>query len=61
MPWPELFLKSRPMRPCRENVDFGKIRELREKLFDELDSSGGLSIPIRRPKNEQFYDRKLPR
>ena len=38
-----------------------RILELREKLFDELDSSGGLSIPIRRPKNEQFYDRKLPR
>ena len=38
-----------------------RILELREKLFDELDSSGGLSIPIRRPKNEQFYDRKLRR
>ena len=38
-----------------------RIFELREKLFDELDSSGGLSIPIRRPRNEQFYDRKLRR
>ena len=38
-----------------------RIMELREKLFDELDSSGDLAIPIRRPKNEQFYDRKLRR
>jgi N-acetylglucosamine-6-sulfatase len=38
-----------------------RILELREKLFNELDQTGGLSIPIRRPKNEQFYDRKLRR
>ena len=38
-----------------------RILELREQLFDELDETGGLSIPIRRPKNEQFYDRKLRR
>ncbi|MBC8349335.1 MAG: sulfatase [Verrucomicrobia bacterium] len=35
--------------------------ELREKLFDELEASGGMSIPVRRPKNDQYYDRKLPR
>jgi len=35
--------------------------ELREKLFDELEQSGGMSIPVRRPKNDQYYDRKLPR
>jgi N-acetylglucosamine-6-sulfatase len=35
--------------------------ELREKLFDELEQSGGMSIPVRRPKNEQYYDRKLAR
>ncbi|WP_407679072.1 sulfatase family protein [Candidatus Seribacter sulfatis] len=38
-----------------------RILELREKLFNELDSTSGLSLPIRRPKNEQFYDRKLRR
>ena len=38
-----------------------RIIELREQLFNELDQTGGLSIPIRRPKNEQFYDRKLRR
>jgi len=38
-----------------------RILELREQLFIELDQTGGLSIPIRRPKNEQFYDRKLRR
>jgi N-acetylglucosamine-6-sulfatase len=38
-----------------------RILELREQLFNELDETGGLSIPIRRPKNEQFYDRKLRR
>ena len=38
-----------------------RIVKLREQLFNELDETGGLSIPIRRPKNEQFYDRKLRR
>ncbi|MBG28942.1 MAG: acetylglucosamine-6-sulfatase [Opitutae bacterium] len=38
-----------------------RILELREKLFDELDATGGLVIPVRRPKNEQYYDRKLRR
>jgi hypothetical protein len=38
-----------------------RILELREQLFNELDQTGDLSIPIRRPKNEQFYDRKLRR
>jgi len=33
---------------------------LREKLFDELESNGPLMLPVRRPKNEQYYDRKLP-
>ncbi len=33
---------------------------LREKLFDELESSGPLTLPVRRPKNDQYYDRKIP-
>ena len=38
-----------------------RILELRERLFDELEDSGGITLPVRRPKNEQFHDRKLPR
>lgn len=38
-----------------------RVLELREKLFDELDATGGLVIPVRRPKNDQYYDRKLKR
>jgi N-acetylglucosamine-6-sulfatase len=33
--------------------------QLRNQLFSELESSGGLNMPIRPPKGEQFYDRKL--
>ena len=38
-----------------------RILELRERLFDELEDSGGITLPVRRPKNEQFHVRKLPR
>jgi N-acetylglucosamine-6-sulfatase len=38
-----------------------QIGELREQLFNELDESGGLVMPIRRPKGFYFGDRKLPR
>ena len=34
---------------------------LKKQLFDELGEMGGLNIPIRRPKDFQFYDRKLRR
>lgn len=37
-----------------------RIESLRTQLFDELESSGALTMPIRRPKGVQFYDRKLP-
>ena len=35
------------------------ISQLRTQLFSELESSGGLNMPLRPPKGEQFYDRKL--
>ncbi|MEM7396237.1 MAG: sulfatase/phosphatase domain-containing protein, partial [Verrucomicrobiota bacterium] len=34
---------------------------LQKQLFEELEASGGMIIPLRRPKNEQYYDRKLRR
>ncbi len=37
------------------------IAALRGQLFDELEASGGMVVPFRRPKGEQFYDRKLRR
>jgi N-acetylglucosamine-6-sulfatase len=36
-----------------------KIANFRKTLFKDLRSSGGLNIPIRTPKGEQFYDRKI--
>ncbi len=38
-----------------------QIAALRSRLFERLAASGGLQIPLRPPKGEQFYDRKLPR
>ena len=38
-----------------------QIVQLRNQMFKELKTSGGLTIPIRPPKGDQFYDRKLPR
>ncbi len=37
------------------------IGTLKKQLFDELEASGGMNIPLRRPKGEQYYDRKLRR
>jgi hypothetical protein len=37
------------------------IAAMRKGLFDKLQSSGGMQIPLRRPAGEQFYDRKLQR
>jgi len=34
---------------------------LKNQLFNELEEMGGLSMPIRPPKDFQFYDRKLRR
>ncbi len=34
---------------------------LRDQMFKELAASGGLVMPVRPPKGDQFYDRKLPR
>lgn len=37
-----------------------QIREWRERLFDKLEETDGMQIPLRRPAGaEQFYDRKL--
>ena len=41
---------------------FNKLaHELRTQLFNDLSEMGGLSMPIRPPKDFQFYDRKLRR
>tara|TARA_B000000565_G_scaffold211647_1_gene164941 strand:- start:134 stop:1333 length:1200 start_codon:yes stop_codon:yes gene_type:complete len=36
-----------------------KIETLRKQLFSELELSNGLNMPIRPPKGDQFYDRKI--
>ncbi len=38
-----------------------QIAELRKQLFDELEATGGMQVPFRRPKGSQYYDRKLRR
>ena len=38
-----------------------QILSMRTQLFQELDASGGLVLPVRPPKGVQFYDRKLRR
>ncbi len=38
-----------------------RIQHMRTQLFEELDASGGLVLPVRPPKGVQFYDRKLRR
>ncbi|HYW80838.1 MAG TPA: sulfatase [Thermoguttaceae bacterium] len=40
----------------REQID-----AMRDELFDRLETTGGMQIPLRRPIGEQFYDRKLHR
>ena len=39
----------------------GQVADLKELLFDELEASGALEIPLRRPKGEPLHDRKLRR
>ncbi len=38
-----------------------KIASMRKQLFDKLEATGGMEIPLRRPAGVQFYDRKLRR
>lgn len=38
-----------------------KIADLKKQLFDEMEASGGLHLPLRRPKGERLDDRKLKR
>ena len=38
-----------------------QIEPLKTQLFDELEASGGLNVPIRRPAGERLDQRKLPR
>ncbi len=38
-----------------------QIEQMQRQLFDELDASGGLILPLRPPVGVQFYDRKLRR
>lgn len=37
-----------------------RVAAMRKQLFDELESSGGLTIPVRRPEGERLDQRKLP-
>lgn len=37
-----------------------RIAAMQKQLFDELEASGGLLIPVRRPAGEVLDDRKLP-
>jgi N-acetylglucosamine-6-sulfatase len=41
---------------CREQVE-----ALRTQLFDEMEASGGLNMPVRRPAGERLDQRKLRR
>jgi len=38
-----------------------RIEGMRKQLFDELEATGGMQIPFRRPMGTQYYDRKLHR
>jgi N-acetylglucosamine-6-sulfatase len=38
-----------------------QVSHLRDQMFRELAISGGLIMPVRPPKGDQFYDRKLRR
>ena len=38
-----------------------QIAQFQQQLFDEMEQSGGLEMPIRRPSGEVLDDRKLPR
>ena len=38
-----------------------QIAEMQQRLFDELEATGGMQVPFRRPAGVQFYDRKLHR
>jgi N-acetylglucosamine-6-sulfatase len=38
-----------------------QIAAMQKQLFDELEASGGLTLPIRRPAGERLDDRKLRR
>lgn len=37
------------------------IAEMEKDLFDLLESTGGMQIPLRRPQGEPYHDRKRPR
>ncbi|MFT6498762.1 MAG: N-acetylglucosamine-6-sulfatase [Akkermansiaceae bacterium] len=39
----------------------GQVEALKKQLFDELEKSGALEIPVRRPKGKPLHDRKLRR
>jgi hypothetical protein len=34
---------------------------MQKQLFDELEATGGMLIPLRRPAGEPLHDRKLRR
>lgn len=38
-----------------------QVKAMQAQLFDELEASGGLAIPVRRPEGERLDQRKLPR
>jgi hypothetical protein len=38
-----------------------QVAQMRERLFDLLEETGGMQVPFRRPTGDQYYDRKLRR
>ena len=38
-----------------------RVAAMKKQLFDELEASGGLTLPVRRPVGERLDQRKLPR
>ena len=38
-----------------------RAAQMKEQLFDELEASGGLILPVRRPSGERLDQRKLRR
>lgn len=51
-----------------EPFEFGELTtlaktdaKLKKQLFDELEKSGALQMPVLRPEGEPLHDRKLPR
>jgi hypothetical protein len=48
--------------PCSKDCPLRtQIARLQAQLFDQLEASGGLNVPVRRPAGERLDQRKLRR